>query len=1065
VLDLPAKDLVDVFHGKYDALVDSPDMSLGQQIALASELSRVFTDVQPGDTITPYGPNVAGLPDGLYDAALDNGSIVVHLKPRNDAQGNPITEVTLVSMDSDRLTEASDDKPLLNELYSGSWKKAAQGWAAKRLGVKLTGSARNRQLLETTLLAAHLNKQGLKVTGVGVAKLDLTSTPESQRNDARLVPITEYLDTWKALGKDPGVAALLPASVKALVNDADALSYKNYEQDYPTVLARYIEGKTEYRKLAIALGDFEASERKGSVRELVTGIEKRLEELYRSYEDNTPGYLANPEVALLGETLTQLQGVSKLLNRHKDIGQFEQWFRSFNAGDNPHIQWFYEQWRVAREMVTSAFLGYQNERMRVTKALREDYTRNEGMISKLRHEEHLYYRDLLHRRDVEYKKADGTTASMEVNEYRFKMPGTPEFEALRPAQKEYITFMLGSMKELLKARYTQKNKFGGGEFEDWYKKTWGHGYLPLVPGSTSRALGAGEWDDQALEKMEGMLAENYLYDRQDNANMDTLSDKFGNQGGKGPHGSEDRLRMLGLMPITKIDSATGKRSTEYVLDPDGGRRRQLLIEPDLMKSLDQFHMSYLKNLMMNQLHVKKLTAVAMIRAGFRDSGLLRGRKPDSDKNIPGENTSRTEENLNTMYQMLVLSRRDNLQSGPGMKRASLMFSTLGAIASFGGLGFSVKTAVTSTTANFFAGIGVGITNWGKSNGLSIETMGKAMKALCTDRGKLWAVAKHLRTLEMDEFALLESKWMNGTSAADRTLSDIPGEAFIIDKMGNIALTLWLTASQMMQDGTWDVYNFNKDTGELTYNEAEHRKLKGDVHVDAIRRRLELTGELEVGAPMTRGHDDRMRGSIEAWNAEVLGAYKDEVDTTLGANVLVRSLRKMRTFAVGKINRLTKDRTFNVNQGYRDNETGEWVSREEVGLIQSVFALAGGVHHHRLDFKGNWNSLSEADRYNEKAERASKVGLDMMFDADRKRKGLTEHALNSVIQETFLFYELSDNVRMIQTPFISVVMAGRLGTAFVDYLSGDFDEGNRILVRNLGPLKTATWLAGLVPDNK
>ena len=1066
---------------------------------LHQELAKVFPDflAELGDKVVAYDAENAALLGRAYRPAFDNGTVVVHLYERT-INGKKVQHARVAALTSADLTEKGVDedgqvRPLLSGLYNPSGKTSLLGsikGAVARLAndIKLSGAAKNVHMLHATLLGMHLQREGFKVEGLSVVKLDRTKTAQNQ---ALNFSPTEHLAALKALSTMPKAIERLQAQQGSgdtgaqdlldVLTDPKLYEAQSYVKDWLTTLETHLQGLREetHDQVQAALGDYRARREAQSARALLDQLEARAQTMTAQMEEKQ--LLADPEFRMLAAAIAQLKGVKEDLNIYNVAQTLQNWGQSFLNQSNPFFRLVFNEWDNLRKQVKTEFENYKDEDRRVTKALVDSLGGNLSM--RVAGSEQVYFDALREKRSFDYYNDKAQAwETREVLLPRFLQPGSKAWNALNPQQQAYITFKQASIKQHIKRAYAANNRSTGGyvmkaaDVDAWYEKSYfAQGWIPMARASVSSQVYSGDFKEASSNMFQNLLEENNAWELDDNKARHGLSETFLRQNSEvsGDAGNNFVMKLMGLsLRGDAVNKLTGQPEERYQLSGDY-ENKQAELEGDLRKGLDLFVMNSLKHEVMRSMESYLMIGRVLMRQKEDQTGVFA--RSTEYSAVDRENMSSDEKLLVNAMDKLLHHRNNQVRDGD-LREVAKYLKALGIVTRHAVLAGNFITPIRSNFATFVGNLLPNIlANSNQLAGLHFKDFARAlaMQTVPGNHGKLYALGQRLSILRTDERDLLQEVDMSGRKL--QVLGDAQHGLIFLDRFFDDRIRLLLMTMQMLHDKTWNAYDYdgsdaNKGLNQrLTYNEAAHRRIAGDAVVDFIRADQVLQGQLRPDEAMQSGYTGDMLRGMETVAEEIMGGYTDATQTRLDTNVFSQSVTAFRKYYIPRFNKAFGKARLDSNRGTMvvgEDGTVRWAEGYEVGMWKSfvkLFASAamqsGGSLFNPRSYVRAWQGQNATEKRNNK-----RVGIDLMVagalfaltkalmdDDDEEEKQKKVGLLDAAISEAFLVNQIREGYGFAGSSPASLAFAKRSGQAISDVFTGDFKAAGRFS-NNIGVFK-------------
>lgn len=1054
---------------------DFDDKKRDRRQAYYRVIAEMLPDYEPGDKVTHYVD--AGT--DFYHAAVDSGSILLHQAMRKD----PVTRVekkvvSLLALTSGPLGETRKDRSFLAGLYDGSGLRGFFRNLAVRHGleVKLPATHENRLKMQLLLAAMHLKKQGYQVNGMNIGKLDVGRTNENQT--VTFWP-TEHLQAYAVIRDTLPVREALKASgeqgeyLLSLLDDKTLFSAADYSNDPLRHLSDHYKASIPpARAIRAALGEYYSKKSAASLLSLEKAMLRRINELIRSSVGDK--HKTDPEFIMLSNAHVQLKGGNFYLNPWRVIDRVTQLYTSFLRNDNPIVTYFINEWDNRWYLVAQEFQKLQAQHRAITASLHDWHKSTHGGVgAELLFEktQGKYYDALWVKETLSYFNVKTNAVEQrEVNLHRLHQPGSTAYAALAAPQKQYIDWVLATIKERVIAverqrRISDGRTFTEKELNDYHEKNWGDGRVPVVQASVWQSVLKGDVAYASEQQLRSLFDDNPRFHDQQSDQEDHLSEYILTQGD-----NDQRRKLLGL---EKTPDGKGQ-----VLRGQDGLEVHNRLETDLRRVMNIVMMQTLKHEKTADLDTPLRIGQALIRfhdvaLGYvRHGGQLNGTASDD-----AAGGSQNEKAFIEMARMLWLNRT-NQGKGAGLeKRLAQLLSVAGSLTTstilLGNIIIPIQTALTTTFGNLLPQALAANGFEESTNTPSSEYLKKAIGIVSTPAKwpMLEAMARQLGVSRHGEFDLLSQR--KNTGEPLRLFST--ETAYALDRWADDATRITIMVAMLEQQGIMDNYSFNEETGELSYDVARDRKIRSDATVDLVRENLESEGVLAPGQPLDRAFDGTLRRTMEAVIGDVMAGYSPLTQSGVGATFIGSMTRKLAGYMPMRIERALMERR--NTPGKAKYVEGKKVHEEEVGQLRTLLKRLsqGTIESMGLVSKASRGErMTTADQLNMRnltanfalyaafSTAAYGIGASMPDDKKNQKRNIGLKLLDSLIMETFAF----ENFRMIlgkaANPFIVMTMLKNMADTFSAALMPGKNSGQgwHQLTSRVGGKKTVDNITSL-----
>lgn len=500
---------------------------------------------------------------------------------------------------------------------------------------------------------------------------------------------------------------------------------------------------------------------------------------------------------------------------------------------------------------------------------------------------------------------------IDYNTFNLKMPGTPEFNALTPAEQEFIV----EFNKVLK------------HFADINNIKWVEGRVPLVRGTVANRLRSAR-----LSNVPGS------YQKIVNDMLIDLESSFGSSDQyQGPEGN--------IFHAQENDEKFDKREAMLGVQADGYLNQDDYLQwsTDLESVMDVFAIQGLRYQVFNDIGASLKAANAIFQ--WNKSNLLEER---IDGLIDWVNIVKT----------VNLDNRD-VDSGTVLNRASRLAAK---ISSIGLYAFNPATAITSYIGNELTMLSESIAN--SITGTGRFSSGSIMKAKY-EMTKIFGQrtydpnALEKTGLLMRKFRMFNediSSFLNGYHKIGDKFLFRSKYMFSMLSGADYATRMNIMIAQMIEDGSWDAYTVVD--GELKYDESKDGRFNG-TKLDtkkgrALREAIAFNNGDDPTKPLTDGYDDNMYNSLRATANYLLGTNDREARSLINFMWTGKVFMASKNWLTAKVDRwilgIGQDKT--VQSGltgsydFQEDENGNmhayWKGDQLEGIIMSWLAAIDNV---------------------------------------------------------------------------------------------------------------------------
>lgn len=305
-----------------------------------------------------------------------------------------------------------------------------------------------------------------------------------------------------------------------------------------------------------------------------------------------------------------------------------------------------------------------------------------------------------------------------------------------------------------------------------------------------------------------------------------------------------------------------------------------------------------------------------------------------------------------------------------------------------------------------------------------SVMEATAKALSTDFRKARLLALHFQIINRSERELLESPTLN---ASVRTNVLTEGTGYILSQYGDMGARVVGMASWMINEGSWDAYSIDPETGDVIYDITKDKRYYTDGKqtkeqeslVKALEERLIDQSQMKRGDKIPTGHDWTMINNTMKWYTDkfIIAGIDDLTKAMLSNSYLGALFTQFRMFNMDSLNNIGLGADNKLSTGgsvYKTvtDENGNLVTvkerREFEGIFQSINATLNDLLSLRKisageikSFANWWRSIPAQRRYNLSNAMLRLFlwgGLTMMFKEflDDKERKQAEFALNDIV---------------------------------------------------------------------
>ena len=305
-----------------------------------------------------------------------------------------------------------------------------------------------------------------------------------------------------------------------------------------------------------------------------------------------------------------------------------------------------------------------------------------------------------------------------------------------------------------------------------------------------------------------------------------------------------------------------------------------------------------------------------------------------------------------------------------------------------------------------------------------SVMEATAKALSTDFRKARLLALHFQIINRSERELLESPTLNA-SIRYNVLTE--GTGYILSQYGDMGARVVGMTSWMINEGSWDAYDIDPETGDIIYDITKDKRYYTDGKqtkeqeslVNALKERLIDQGQMKRGEKVPVGHDWTMVNNTMKWYTDkfIIAGIDDLTKAMLSNSYIGALFTQFRMFNMDSLNNIGLGADNKLSTGgsvYKTvtDENGNIVTikekREFEGIFQSINASLNDLLSLRKmsaseikSFAHWWRNIPAQRRYNLSNAMLRLFlwgGLTMMFKEflDDKERQQTDFALNDIV---------------------------------------------------------------------
>ena len=961
--------------------------------------------------------------------------------------------------------------------------------------MSLTSSAEQLQKLQALALAMHLTQRGHQVSRVSVANVrSLEAGQQHQNAVSRVLPVAE-LAALKSIRQQPVVRQLLEASgvsgqkILAVLDDNSLYETGKYFDDYVGSLLTNYRGGDEFSRgrIQAAAGRYEQQQTDASLNELLSAVVARKNSLLAGYkgqdEKTTTRQLAAlPEYVQLAHAEAQLRGVSEKLNPWKTLGDVERLYLDFANNTTPAMVYLVGRFKALKARVTQQFTPRARQRVQLIEALRA-----EKGTSRLVDKEQGLYRNLVEEqsawRELPPAVPGGPTRYEQVTvpTWRFKLPGTAEFDALTKAEQNFITFEIEQIKDQFTRWHRASNRdVNTGEpgssqaAEAWYEQNWSHGEIPLSPAAASTQRLQGNWTDSYQATLDGLLGQNPYFDDIGGTRL-SLQQYYQSQGADaqpGAFGGYARQHKLGVRRTGDVHPDTGQ-ALGYLVDEDW-EKTQARFDQDLGRGQAVWAAEMLRHEFSQDAASDYKTAQVLLEDERQSAGLLRHYVSGEGSQAPGYyvwGAGNQAKNLDMAFRYLF--HGDTNQGGATGKTARA-YRVVGVAASVartaiyaGNVFIPVKQTVSGVVGQLAP---ILASQSSESKKVMDPKYVQETAAFITNRDNwnfLLQLGVHLDVVSPQLRGLVHNPLFTGKGAV---ASDALSFEKTLNRIGDEMLTFATMMIHLKTSGAWDAYRWDKENQQFHYDEAADRQSRGDKIVDSVRHRQVADGILEPGQAMRGAYDVLLLKSLESSVSDVKGGYSPTSASELAGTVMGNQLLGYRRWYVRRALNAMGEKRVSAARGYV-GENGEWHGTVEEGQWQSFqqgLAQLRAAKFNPTEVGKVWQNLEPQEQENLKrvaANAAVTLGATLAImavaglwddDEDKRNKKRSRQmgVLDTILQEASLFENVSFSLDAAANPLIMAAYFKQVSQLPVKLFLGDWDGAARIANSKIGALKAA-----------
>jgi len=512
------------------------------------------------------------------------------------------------------------------------------------------------------------------------------------------------------------------------------------------------------------------------------------------------------------------------------------------------------------------------------------------------------------------------------------------------------------------------------------------GMIPLLPQSTGEKFAKGKvWDGMKsrfneLTDVYSLLSEATRIDISESKDLNMMRDMFFWQFSIGKGLNKEKYgnisRSKGLLGITMHPMSDG--NVGYSLDNEKMNRD---LSYDLELIMNYFVMSTIRN---NEFEDNVLPVLNASRIIALDNKLNKGINTDGEMQF-----------YEDYYTMTVLGARKRITGSIGPVKVDTLLAVAGTVTTPLVMAFNLNVPLISLVTNgmysFVEGIttsiakGAGITDRGFPTAKSLL---KATGMICTPDGfkKITQLANQLQLINANDYELINMQRYQKTKKSIFT-------RFYMN-WGNWASDFFarsiVMAARMMDDGSYDAYTYNKESGTVSYDPKKDDRMgwdgRGYSDEGKVRMRWLEQQSVSDGVDYGLGYSIKEARTFKALaDKYIIGAY-DNKTRSLWANYMIGKMFLMfKNWMVTRYQNALSERKYLEEGGklviVRD-ENGELGARWErimtEGYMTTVFEyIRDSVLDKRMI---KWGELDDVKKYNIIKASVNLAAYTMMFAA-------------------------------------------------------------------------------------
>jgi hypothetical protein len=256
----------------------------------------------------------------------------------------------------------------------------------------------------------------------------------------------------------------------------------------------------------------------------------------------------------------------------------------------------------------------------------------------------------------------------------------------------------------------------------------------------------------------------------------------------------------------------------------------------------------------------------------------------------------------------------------------------------------------------------------------MKELTKASVEFFADFGKVTELARRFQVVnasEMEQITHFFSGYKGNKQILSEFMKSLPNWATDF-----YARSVVMTA-QMMKDGTYDAYVFNKETGDVTYDEKLNKeRWSGE---EGIARRDVTKQQQIVDGIGYNEHNNTLKDAYTLqemknlkWISDkyIIGGYDTISSDTAGITVLGKMFKTFRTYMFAKAGVIYKDASFQ-NMGGRlmmvkdadGRYIGKWERAQIEGFVNTWIRFVGGTLNIAVKNPIKYNSMTMDEKQN------------------------------------------------------------------------------------------------------